>query len=418
MEKFWYYTHNTEILSVPGACGYRRTAAPCVRPGSKPFPKGLMCIGIKRRIGGLLLALVLAAGLCPTGRAAGAVLRIAAPEELPRTGESFTVAVELAENPGFAAVQFTLAYDRAVLACTGAAAGPLLEGSLWAANPNGEAGAIVAAVSLQELRGDGRLAEFTFTVKGEGKDPGFRLEEALLTRADGVEIPHSVIKTHPASPAGGETQESPVEGTSTGTPFPDPPPVKPEEIVFSDTAGHRAETEIAQAARLGILQGYAGGSFRPDAPVTRAQFAVILWRQAGRPAAEATPPFTDTGGLGGEFGQAIAWAYDKGYLQGVSPTAFRPGATLSRQAAMKILFQYAGGTAGMEQMFYGVYDGIFPDSGEMAEWARAPVYWGVFNTLIEAEDGDRLRPAEPATRGQLARAMVRYLEKFGGGLGE
>lgn len=367
---------------------------------------------------GLLLALALAVWLCPAGRAAGAVFCIAAPEALPRAGETFTVTVDLTGNPGLAAVQFTLAYNRAAVACTGAAAGPLLEGSLSATNPAAKTGAIVAAASAQELRGDGRLASFTFTVKEEGADPGFRLEEVILTRADGAEIPHSVSKTHSASPAGGETQKDPAEGTSAESPLPDPPPVEPEETAFSDTAGHWAEADAVQAARLGLLQGFADGTFRPDSPVTRAQFAVILWRQAGRPAAETALPFADTGGLSEEFRQAIAWAYGEGYIQGVSPTTFRPGGTLSRQAAMKILFQHAGGTAGMEQMFYSVYDGIFPDSGKLADWARAPMYWGVFNTLVEAGDGERLEPTEPATRGQLARAMVRYFEKFGGGLGE
>ena len=64
-------------------------------------------------------------------------------------------------------------------------------------------------------------------------------------------------------------------------------------------------------------------------------------------------------------------------------------------------------------MFYSVYDGSFPDSGKLADWARAPMYWGVYNTLIDAGEGQPLNPAQPTTRGQLARTMVRYMEKFG-----
>ena len=39
------------------------------------------------------------------------------------------------------------------------------------------------------------------------------------------------------------------------------------------------------------VTGYADGTFRPNAPITRQQLAAILWRYAGRSAAEPCPPF-------------------------------------------------------------------------------------------------------------------------------
>lgn len=51
---------------------------------------------------------------------------------------------------------------------------------------------------------------------------------------------------------------------------------------FSDTAGSWAGAEIAAAAAEGWVRGYPDGTFRPDAPVTRAEAAATLCRALGR----------------------------------------------------------------------------------------------------------------------------------------
>ena len=47
---------------------------------------------------------------------------------------------------------------------------------------------------------------------------------------------------------------------------------------FSDTAGKDCTQAVAYLASYGILTGYADGTFRPDAPISRAAFAVLLHR--------------------------------------------------------------------------------------------------------------------------------------------
>lgn len=47
---------------------------------------------------------------------------------------------------------------------------------------------------------------------------------------------------------------------------------------FRDTAGSSRSQAVSYLASYGILSGYADGTFRPDAPVTRAQLAVLLHR--------------------------------------------------------------------------------------------------------------------------------------------
>ncbi|MBC7338943.1 MAG: S-layer homology domain-containing protein [Firmicutes bacterium] len=45
---------------------------------------------------------------------------------------------------------------------------------------------------------------------------------------------------------------------------------------FPDLASHPAEAIVAEAAEAGIVNGYPDSTFRPDAPVTRAEYIKLL----------------------------------------------------------------------------------------------------------------------------------------------
>lgn len=360
-----------------------------------------------------------------------AELRVTVPETPPKAGETFTVAVDISGNPGFAAVQFTLPYDKEAMECTSANPGDLMKGMLAASNNSAPEGAIVAGAAVDDVRGDGRLAVFTFTAKKDLASCDFRLEDILLTNVDDADINCTVNQKTAEAPAPPEEQRdlekeaedvmAELEGKTPQRPAENPSQIPPAEQqpqipaapTFTDVSGHWAEADILRAAELGLIGGYEDGTFKPDNSLTRAQFVTILYRQAGRPAVTEAAPFTDIANVNDEFKNAIAWASGQGLVGGYDDGTFRPQGVLSRQATMKILFQHSGGNAGAELMFYSVYDGTFPDSAKLADWARAPVYWGIYNSLIEAGDGNNLNPAQPMTRGQLARSMVRYMEKYG-----
>lgn len=55
-------------------------------------------------------------------------------------------------------------------------------------------------------------------------------------------------------------------------------PMEKKEIEFSDIAGHWAEKDIKEAARRGIVNGFADGTFKPNETLTRAQMAAISTR--------------------------------------------------------------------------------------------------------------------------------------------
>lgn len=62
---------------------------------------------------------------------------------------------------------------------------------------------------------------------------------------------------------------------------------------YTDTQGHWAQEVIEKWSDSGILSGYADGTFRPNAPVTRAQLSTVLYRIWGAEPVEGGFAFSD-----------------------------------------------------------------------------------------------------------------------------
>lgn len=365
---------------------------------------------MKRKCLAILLSLGLCLSLMPTAMAAGTELKVTAPEELPAVGETFTVTVDISGNPGIHATDLILGYDSDVVQCTSVKTGTVLMGAMAARNPAAPQGAIVAAASTDPLGDDGVLATYTFTVISGG-DAGLDLDATVLYNADGTPIRYTATGTNPApqkpessEPDFGETAkpEKPAEEETTEAPS-----------AFTDTAGHRYEDEIAEAVGLGLFQGYADGSFGPERSVTRGAFVTVLWRMAGKPMPTQATPFTDIGKVSTEFQLAIAWAYENGLINGRTATTFAPSDAVSRQAALKILFQYNGGVSNVNPMYLPLYQDGFVDCQGKADWIQNAMFWGYYNELIDSVTPSTLQPAAVATRAQLAKMFVSFTDAFG-----
>ena len=394
----------------------------------------------KRRIGAwaLVLALlgaVLVAGP-PAARAAEPMgLSVAGPSQLPAVGEQFQVTVSVTGSPGLNAVQFKLTYNDAVVTCTNVTTGPVLQGMLSATNPHatrGQVGAMIAAASAETVRGDGVVGTFTFQVKQAG-DPGFGLTEDKLSGADGSDLTYTVTKQLPgAATPGGNTGGSPGGNTTPGgntggstggdtttptTPT-DPKPTTPDQGTstaqkFRDVpTSFWAAENIGKAAEKNLVAGYEDGTFRPDRNVTRAEFVTMLWRLSGTPAATKTAAFQDVAS-DAWFAPQVAWAAEKGYVNGKSADSFDPNGAVTRQEAMTILFRYSGGQSGGETMFTSVYDSQFTDSAQIASWAKPALYWAVYKSLVTGTTPTTLAPTGNATRAQIAVILVRYADGQG-----
>lgn len=393
---------------------------------------------MKKRI--LTLALAAALLLTPfsLASASGTAFVADVPEQLPAAGESFTVSVSLTGNPGFNSIQFRLAYDDTVVQCDEVENGAVLAGTLSASNPHATGdgvGAMVSAASLDAVTSDGEIAQFQFTVLRAGT-AGFSLEDVSLTDVDGTELPFSASTQ--ASGAGKPGVPPPAdsaddEGTNTGGVNTgdantgsggnagEETPTQPEETgqdiaqtapaSFSDVPDtHWAYSSVAEAAGLGLIAGFEDGSFRPDQPVTRGQFVVILWRMAGSPETDAAADFADVAPTAW-YAKAVAWANENGFVNGVSAQRFDPDGNITREQAVTILHRYAGTPSGMEGMLSGIYDSQFTDSGSISPYAKNAVYWAVYHSIVTGMTETTIAPQQTATRAQITVIFLRYINQ-------
>ena len=391
----------------------------------------------RNRILAIGIALLLAVQLLtPLACAAGTTLKLTAPDKLPDVGQTFTVTAELTGNTGLAAVQLSLGYDDSVVECTGIENGALVGGMLAASNPHATrdgVGAILAAATTTAVKTDGSLAVFTFRVKAAG-DAKLTLADALLSDIDGKALPLSyslpaLIAQGSGSDSGsGSGSDAEKPGTDNKKSEDDkksededkpedeekPADGAQEEVKsgsFRDvTSTHWAFASVERAAELGLVTGYSDGTFRPDTPVTRAQFVLMLWRMCGKPAAAKAASFADASA--DWYQDALSWAVEKGYVNGLSDTRFGPDAPITRQQAMAILFRLNGGQSGTELTLTGIYEQTFADSTTIAAWAKDATWWAVYHELVSGVGGSRIAPEANASRAQIAAILLRYADQF------
>lgn len=391
----------------------------------------------RNRILAIGIALLLAVQLLtPLACAAGTTLKLTAPDKLPDVGQTFTVTAELTGNTGLAAVQLSLGYDDSVVECTGIENGALVAGMLAASNPYATrdgVGAILAAATTTAVKTDGSLAVFTFRVKAAG-DAKLTLADALLSDIDGkalslsYSLPALIAQGSGSDSGSGSGSDAEKPGTDNKKSEDDkksededkpedeekPADGAQEEVKsgsFRDvTSAHWAFASVERAAELGLVTGYSDGTFRPDTPVTRAQFVLMLWRMCGKPAAAKAASFADASA--DWYQDALSWAVENGYVNGLSDTRFGPDAPITRQQAMAILFRLNGGQSGTELTLTGIYEQTFADSTTIASWAKDATWWAVYHELVSGVGGSRIAPEANASRAQIAAILLRYADQF------
>ena len=114
-----------------------------------------------------------------------------------------------------------------------------------------------------------------------------------------------------------------------------------QALTFTDKANiaEYAATAVAWAVENGYIEGYEDGSFAPTANITRAEIVTILDRIAGNAKAEKEATFTDV--VGHWAAAEIAWAAEKGVVNGVGDNKFAPDDNATRQDTVVMLYRFA-----------------------------------------------------------------------------
>ncbi|MBR3641298.1 MAG: S-layer homology domain-containing protein [Oscillibacter sp.] len=360
---------------------------------------------MRKKIGAFLVIASLIFSLCTAAQASGMTLTLNAPALERTAGETFTVTLTLSDNVGFGSVRLAVSYDAAVAECTELSAGEVLDGVMTAVNPAASDGARLSAASASPVTANGVLAELTFRMKQSGS-PNVAVSAFTVSDLSGADLPCEIVGS--AAPAENTSGGQSSGGQSSGGQAPVVTPVK--KTPFKDVpAGFWCEDWIAQAYDRGLFLGDASGSFHPNDNIKRGDYVLVLWRMAGKPEPRAAAPFKDVP-ADAYYAKAIAWASENGYVSGTGNDCFTPNGSLTRQAAVKILYGYAGRPAGLYFLFTDTYNAAFTDSASIADWAKDAMYWAYYEGIINGVSASpaALGPGRSTTRAQLAKILVGY----------
>ena len=150
-------------------------------------------------------------------------------------------------------------------------------------------------------------------------------------------------------------------------------------------------TTVATLADMGIVKGYEDGTFRPNEPITRAEFAAIATRFFEETGATYEPgTFTDV--VGNEwFAGAIADAVNLGLIGGYEDGTVRPNNNITRAEACAIVNRTLGRVPDADHLLPEDEMKIWPDNPESA-WFYADMQEATNGHEYEwiTEDGNKV----------------------------
>jgi parallel beta-helix repeat protein len=184
-----------------------------------------------------------------------------------------------------------------------------------------------------------------------------------------------------------------------------PPPVStPQSSGLSDIRGHWAEGFIQALVSRGIISGFPDGTFRPEAPLTRVQYAAMIAKTYDLPLVRIAIDFSDVPSTFWGFG-AIVRASEMGFLSGFPDKSFRPGANLTRiQAILGLVngLQFRGGQSTILQ--------IYGDRAQIPAYAIDAVATGTQRGMIVNHPNLRLlNPLRDITRAEVSALLYQSL---------
>ncbi|GIP59888.1 MULTISPECIES: S-layer homology domain-containing protein [Paenibacillus] len=174
---------------------------------------------------------------------------------------------------------------------------------------------------------------------------------------------------------------------------------------FSDIAGHWAEDYIMRAVEKGIVSGYPDGTFKPNHPVTRAEFTVMLAGALKLEGDGSALTFTDHDRIGGWAKQAVAQAVQAGIVDGYNDGSFRPNAQITR-VEMAVMIARA-----LQLQLNANASTGFADDETIPQWAKGAVEAIRKLGIVDGRGGNRFVPNETATRAEATVMLLRLLDR-------
>lgn len=180
------------------------------------------------------------------------------------------------------------------------------------------------------------------------------------------------------------------------------------DVHFKDTQKHWAKLQIETLASRSIIQGKSESEFKTSAPITRAEFAVLLTRALNLSTSEYKGIFKDVPKSKSWAYRGVEAAYQAGIVNGISPTKFNPDAFITRQEIATMImravrYQDESKLNGLNSQHK------FADDGSISAFAKVSVKQANELGIIQGRSGNLFDPKSNATRAEAAVMLYRSL---------
>lgn len=182
--------------------------------------------------------------------------------------------------------------------------------------------------------------------------------------------------------------------------------------VFEDiNEGEWYVDDIQHVYDNGIMSGRDSEHFQPAMNLTRADFALILYRMEGCPEVTYQEIFPDVE-EDQYYAKAVSWASANGIVTGYTDTGlFKPADQITREQLMVMLYRY--------EKYIGAADldvrgnlAEFSDGDLVSEYAKEAMEWAVGTGLIKGTGtNSSLASQSTANRAESATIICRFMEK-------
>ena len=184
----------------------------------------------------------------------------------------------------------------------------------------------------------------------------------------------------------------------------------PEPLPFMDVA---ETAWYADAVRYvyehDLMNGTDTDQFSPDSTTSRSMIATILWRMAGSPVVNYTMDFSDVA-QGQWYSEAIRWAASEGIVGGYGNGAFGTDDPITREQFAVMLYRFAQKQGYDVSVGENTNILSYTDAFDVAEYAIPAMQWACGAGILNGS-GANLNPQGDATRAQAAAMLMRFCEE-------
>ena len=163
----------------------------------------------------------------------------------------------------------------------------------------------------------------------------------------------------------------------------------------------------------GFMNGTGGDNFAPNAVVTRATVAQLLYNIVGKPDVSGLDnPFDDVE-EGAWYYAAVVWAADAGVVSGNGKGGFDPNNNVTREQLAIMIYNFSKSMGYELEATKDVDLSSFVDGGKTSTWAASQLKWACDLGLFGGKSVGGvtyLAPQDTATRVEIATIFMRFYQ--------